>query len=128
MSKCYINTDKAPKVNGCYSKGVVAGQFLYTSGQLPIDAAGNRIYGCIENQTIQVLKNIQAIVEAAGSTMADVAKCTVFVKNMEDFDRVNEAYSGFFGSHPPAHCCVEVARIHFDFDIEIDAIAYLNPQ
>lgn len=126
MKEC-INTEKAPKVNGCYSKGVKAGKFLFTSGQLPVvPETGEKVYGAIEQQTRRVLENIKAIVEAAGGTMQDIVKCTVYIKNMDDFEKVNQAYSEFFPHDPPARCCVEVARIHFDFDIEIDAIAYIE--
>ncbi len=97
---------------------------LFTSGQLPMDpVSGQLATGTVEQQTEQVLKNVQAVLEAAGSGLDAVIKTTVFIKNMDDFARINAVYAGFFPANPPARSCVEVARLPKDALIEIEVIA-----
>ena len=119
-----IKTDKAPKAVGPYSQGIIAGDLIFVSGQIPFDPInGKMVTGSIKNQTEQSLKNVKAIIEAAGATLEDVVKCTVFLKDMNDFKDMNEVYSTFFKENPPARAAVEVARLPLDVDVEIEAIA-----
>jgi len=123
--KKILSTDKAPKAVGPYSQGVVAGDFIFVSGQIPFDPiAGKMVEGSIKNQTEQSLKNVKAVLEAAGATLDDVVKCTVFLKDMDTFSEMNEKYKEFFKDNPPARAAVEVARLPLDVGVEIEAIAY----
>ncbi|NHJ31815.1 MAG: RidA family protein [Asgard group archaeon] len=119
-----IKTDKAPKAVGPYSQGIIAGDLIFVSGQIPFDPINNKmVEGSIKDQTEQSLKNVKAVIEAAGATLADVVKCTVFLKDMNDFKDMNEVYSIFFTENPPARAAVEVARLPLDVGVEIEAIA-----
>jgi len=126
MDKKVINTVKAPEAIGPYSQGIVAGNLLFTSGQLPINPATGVVAHTIEEQTVQVLDNLKAIVEAAGSTLEKVVKCTVYLQNMSDFAVVNKIYATYFPNNPPARVCVEVSKMAKNALVEIDAIAVLN--
>lgn len=124
MKKEIIATDKAPAAIGPYSQAVKAGDMIFTSGMIPIDPATNTLVeGGIEVQAKQAISNLKALLEAAGSSMDQVVKTVVFIKNMDDFGKVNEIYSGFFTENCPARSCVEVARLPKDVLIEIEAIA-----
>lgn len=124
MKKEIIATDKAPAAIGPYSQAVKAGDMIFTSGMIPIDPATNTLVeGGIEVQAKQAISNLKALLEAAGSSMDKVVKTVVFIKNMDDFGKVNEIYSGFFIENCPARSCVEVARLPKDVLIEIEAIA-----
>lgn len=119
-----ICTPAAPAAIGPYSQAIRTGNLLFTSGQLPMDpVSGQLATGTVEQQTEQVLKNVQAVLEAAGSGLDAVIKTTVFIKNMDDFARINAVYAGFFPANPPARSCVEVARLPKDALIEIEVIA-----
>jgi 2-iminobutanoate/2-iminopropanoate deaminase len=121
-----VQTDKAPKAIGPYSQGIRAGSLLFVSGQIPLDpATGNLVMGDVAVQTERVMKNIQAIVEAAGATMRDVAKTTVFLADLGDFQAMNEVYGRFLGDPPPARATVQVGRLPRDVRIEIDAVVSL---
>jgi len=126
LSKKIINTEKAPRAIGPYNQGIVAGGFLFTSGQLPINPATGALASTIEEQAIQVLDNLKAIVEAAGVSLEEVVKCTVYLQNMSDFDAVNKIYSTYFPNNPPARVCVEVSKMAKNALIEIDAIALIE--
>lgn len=122
-----VQTDNSPKAIGPYSQGIKAGQFLFISGQMPIDAkTGKIVDGDIKIQTKQVLKNIKAIVEEIGYTLEDVVKTTIFLKDMGEFSLVNEIYAKYFKINPPARSCIEVARLPKDVNIEIEAIVFLK--
>lgn len=125
MTKRIINTDKSPVAIGPYSQGTVVGGFLFTSGQLPINPQNGEVPSTIEAQTIQVMDNLKAIIEAAGSTMQHVAKCTVYLQNFEDFKAMNQIYATYFPTNPPARACVEVSKMAKNALIEIDAIAVI---
>lgn len=127
MPKKVINTSKAPAANGCYSQGIVAGGFLFVSGQLPIVPSTKQklVNESLAEQTKQVLNNIKGVVEAAGGSMNDVVKVTVYLDNMDNWDQVNEVYETFFEQNPPARCVLEVASLHYGFKIEADAVACL---
>lgn len=119
-----INTEKAPSAIGPYSQAVRYGDLIFTSGQIPIDpSTGELVPGGIKEQAEQVIKNLDAVLTAAGSSLEKVIKTTVFIKNMEDFPLINEIYSGFFSGSLPARSTVEVARLPKDVKIEIEAIA-----
>lgn len=123
MSKKLISTDKSPAAIGPYNQGIVANGFLFTSGQLPIHPVTGEVPSSIEEQTIQVLDNLKAIIEAAGTTMDNVVKCTVYIQNMSDFAVMNQIYSTYFPNNPPARACVEISKIAKNALVEIDAIA-----
>ena len=118
-----IATENAPQAIGPYSQAIQYGDFLFVSGQIAIDPpTGNIIEGEIEAQTEQVLKNIAAIIEAAGMSLQDVVKCTCFLKDMNDFVRFNAVYENYFGEILPARETVEVARLPKDVLVEVSAI------
>ena len=122
--KTVLSTANAPAAIGPYSQGIDGGSVIITSGQLPIDpATGHFAEGGIGAQTRQSLLNIQNILKEAGLTMDNVIKTTVFLKNMDDFGAMNEAYAEFFPGNPPARSAVEVARLPKDAAVEIEAIA-----
>ncbi len=123
--KNIIATEKAPGAIGPYSQGVKAGNFVFVSGQLPIDpATGAFPCDCIKAQTEQSLKNVQAILEAQGLTMKNVVKTTVLLQNMSDFAAMNEVYGTFFTEECPARAAFQVAKLPKDALVEIEAIAY----
>ncbi|KJS21386.1 MAG: hypothetical protein VR72_10790 [Clostridiaceae bacterium BRH_c20a] len=122
-----INTERAPQAIGPYSQAVKAGQLLFVSGQIPINAqSGELVQDGIQAETKQVLENLQAIVEAAGAQMKDIIKTTIFLKDMNNFALVNETYGGYFQSEPPARACVEVSRLPKDVNVEIEAVVFLG--
>ena len=119
-----IDTKNAPAAIGPYSQGIHAGDTLYVSGQLPLDPIIMEFASDdAKGQTVQCLENLKAIIEEAGFTLENVVKCGIFLKDMNDFAAVNEAYGQYFSSHKPARFCVEVARLPKDAKVEIDAIA-----
>ena len=124
MSRDIISTDKAPEAIGPYSQGIKANGFVFCSGQIPANPqTGELVTGSITEQTKQVLSNVKAVIEAAGSSMDKVVKVTVFLKNMDDFSEMNAEYGKWFPENPPARAAVEVARLPKDVGIEIQAIA-----
>lgn len=126
LQKLY--TEKAPKPIGPYSQAIVVdGKFVYTAGQVAIDPATNQVVeGDIKVQTQQVLKNIQEVLKAAGSSMNSVVKTTVFLKDLNDFAAMNEAYAEFFSGSAPARSTVEVARLPRDMKVEIEVVAVVE--
>jgi 2-iminobutanoate/2-iminopropanoate deaminase len=122
--KTIISTDKAPAAIGPYSQAVKVGDLLFTSGMIPIDPATNTLVeGGIEVQARRALENVKALLEASGTSMDKVVKTVVFIKNMDDFAKVNEIYAKYFTENFPARSCVEVARLPKDVLIEMEAIA-----
>jgi len=126
MTKKVIQTEKAPKAIGPYSQAIQAGNFLFLSGQIPLDPkTGELVKGDIREQTKQVLENIKGILESQGLGMENVVKSTIFLKDIANFNQVNEVYATYFPSSPPARSTVEVAKLPRDADIEIEALAII---
>lgn len=122
--KTVIQTNNAPQAIGPYSQGIMAGDTLYVSGQIPvIPATGVIVSDKVEDQARQVMENVKAVVEAAGLTLDHVVKTSVFIKNMDDFGTINAVYSEYFKENCPARACVEVARLPKDVLLEMEAIA-----
>ena len=122
--KQIIATDKAPAAIGPYSQAVKTGNLIFTSGMIPIDPATNTLVeGGIEVQATRAIENLKALLEASGSGLDKVVKTVVFIKDMNDFAKVNEIYATFFTDAYPARSCVEVARLPKDVLIELEAIA-----
>lgn len=122
--KKVISTVNAPKAIGPYSQAIEAGGFIFVSGQIPlIPATGDLVEGSVEVQTARVLENLKAILDAAGSTLENVVKTTVYLTNMEDFTKVNGIYGQYFQENPPARVCVEVSKLPKGALVEIDVIA-----
>lgn len=127
--KQIIKTESAPKAIGPYSQAVRAGDFLFASGQIPIDpSTGEFVVGGIREETEQVLKNIRALLESAGTDLNHVVKTTVFLADMDDFAAMNEVYGRFFGENPPARATVQAARLPRDARVEIEVVAYLGEE
>lgn len=122
----YVATNKAAAAIGPYSQGVVSGGMLYSSGQIPLTATGELVEGTISDQTHQVFSNLKAVLAEAGSSLGEVIKTTVFIKDMNDFAELNEIYAAYFGDHKPARSTVEVARLPKDVKVEIEVIAKVN--
>jgi 2-iminobutanoate/2-iminopropanoate deaminase len=122
--KDIITTDRAPQAIGPYSQAVRAGDLIFASGQIPIDpATGEFVAGGVAEQTEQVLRNLSAVMDAAGVGMNQVVKTTVFLADMNDFVAMNEVYGRYFGEAPPARATVQAARLPRDARVEIEAIA-----
>ncbi len=119
----YVATDKAAAAIGPYSQGVVSGDMFYSSGQIPLTPAGDIAGDAIGEQTHQVFANLKAVLAEAGSSLEQVIKTTVFIKDMNDFAALNEIYASYFGDHKPARSTVEVARLPKDVKVEIEVIA-----
>ncbi|HNC42813.1 MAG TPA: RidA family protein, partial [Acidobacteriota bacterium] len=123
MSRQTIHTEHAPKAIGPYVQAVRIGQFVFTSGQIAIDPATSQVVeGDVSAQTERVLTNITAVLEAAGASLKNVVKTTVFLKDMNHFQAMNEVYGRFFTENPPARSTVEVARLPKDVLVEIETI------
>lgn len=119
-----VHTDNAPKALGPYSQANVAGTMVFVSGQLALDpATGDFVPGGVREQTEQVLKNMTAILEAAGAKLSDVTACTVYLKDMNDFAAMNEVYAKYFNENPPTRAAIQVARLPKDGIVEISCIA-----
>jgi 2-iminobutanoate/2-iminopropanoate deaminase len=122
-----IATDDAPRNDNPYSQGVRAGDTLYVSGYGPVDpATDENIADGIGAQTEQVLENIEHTVAAAGGSLADLVKITVYLTDLDDYDAMNDVYGAQISPTPPARVCVEVSRLPDDVAVEMDAIAYLR--
>ena len=121
-----VSTSDAPAAIGPYSQAVRVGELLFTSGQIPLLPDGSLETGDIAAQTRRVLDNLRAVLEAGGSSLGQVVKCTCFLKDMNHFTQMNEVYAEFFPDAPPARSAVEVARLPRDVLIEIEAVALIG--
>ena len=119
-----IHTPYAPTPGGHYSQAIIHNGLVYVAGQLPINpVTGEKITGSIEDQTEQVIKNVEAILEAAGCGLENIIKTTVYISDIQLWNRVNDVYARFFGNHKPARAVVPVSTLHYGFQIEMEAIA-----
>ncbi|MBL8149742.1 MAG: RidA family protein [Blastocatellia bacterium] len=124
MQKAVVSTDKAPKAIGPYSQAIAVGEFIFLSGQVALDpATGELIQGTVAEQAEQALKNLKAVVEAAGSSLEKIVKTTIYLIDMSDFSTVNEVYATFFQQEPPARATVAVSGLPRGAKIEIEAVA-----
>lgn len=119
-----VFTEKAPKAIGPYSQGIKVQDFLFLSGQLPVNPNTDEVPADIREQTIQVLKNIESILKSEDLKIENIVKTTIFLKNLGDFKAVNEEYGKYLGDHRPARSTIEVSRLPKDVQIEIEVIAY----
>jgi len=125
MPKEIVSTESAPAAVGPYSQAVRAGDWVYLSGQIPIDpATGQIVTGDIAEQTHRVLKNLQAVLEAAELTLDDVVKVTVYLDDMGNFAAMNEVYATYFVASPPARACIQAAALPKGVAVEMDAVAF----
>jgi 2-iminobutanoate/2-iminopropanoate deaminase len=122
-----VATDGAPKAIGPYSQAVVAGGFVWCSGQIALDPASGHLAGAdVASQTKRALENLKAVLAAAGAGMDDVVRCTVYLQHMRDFAAMNEVYATFFPRNPPSRATVEAAKLPKDALVEIDCVAHLG--
>ncbi|GLC90390.1 RidA family protein [Lysinibacillus piscis] len=121
-----VATTNAPAAIGPYSQGILVNGMFYSSGQIPLTATGELVEGDIVAQTNQVFANLKAVLKAAGTSLDNVVKTTVFVKDMNEFAAMNEVYASHFGEHKPARSTVEVARLPRDVKVEIEVIAIVK--
>lgn len=124
MERQVIHSPQAPQAIGPYSQAIRVGEFIFCAGQTPIDpATGNLVAGGIAEQTRQCLQNLSAVLQAAGTSMSNVVKTTVFLLDMNEFQKMNAVYAEFFPANPPARSTVQVARLPKDARVEIEVIA-----
>lgn len=123
MDRSVVQTSEAPQAIGPYSQAIIAGDMVFCSGQIPLTPDGVLVEGDVAVQTRQVLTNLQAVLAAAGSSLDQVVKTTVFLADMNDFAAMNAVYAEFFAANPPARSTVQVARLPRDARVEIEAIA-----
>lgn len=122
-----VRTEDAPQAIGPYSQGIICNGMVYTAGQIPLDPRTKEIVGAaIGEQTEQVMKNLRAILTAAGASLGSVVKTTVFLSDMNDFGEMNEVYARAFGSHKPARSTVQAGRLPKDVKVEIEAVAQVG--
>jgi 2-iminobutanoate/2-iminopropanoate deaminase len=127
MSKTAVTSERAPRAIGPYSQAVRVGDFLFCSGQIPLDpTTGEIVGGGIEAQTAQVIKNLSEVLAAAGATWADVVKTTIYLTSLADFAVVNQVYGAAIGGVPPARATVQVAALPKGAAVEIDAVAHFS--
>ena len=125
MPKEAVQTAAAPAAVGPYSQAVKVGPLLFCSGQLPLDATGNKVQGGVTKETEQVLENLKVVLEAAGARLDQVVKTTVFMTDLADFKFMNQAYERYFPETPPARSTVQVVKLPKDAKVEIEAMAVL---
>jgi 2-iminobutanoate/2-iminopropanoate deaminase len=122
-----IRTEEAPGAVGPYSQAIVAAGLIWVSGQIALDPqSGELVAGGVESQSRQVMKNLSAVLEAAGSGLGAIVKATVYLTDLGDFEKVNEVYGSFFREAPPARVCIEVSRLPKGASVEIDAVAEIS--
>ncbi|MEI4804309.1 RidA family protein [Bacillus sp. NPDC077411] len=121
-----VQTNEAPQVIGPYSQGMIVNNMFYSSGQIPLTVNGELVTGDVKEQTEQVFQNLKAVLIEAGASFETVVKTTVFLKDMNDFDAVNEVYSTYFSTNKPARSCVQVVKLPKDVSVEIEVIALVK--
>lgn len=125
MKKTIINTTNAPAALGPYEQAIKVGDIVYTSGQIGLNSNGELVSENVAEQTEQVMKNLVAVLDKAGTCLDNAIKMTIFIKNMDDFTTINDVYKKYFSTSLPARSCVEVARLPKDVLVEIEAIAHI---
>ena len=123
MSMKIINTENAPAAVGPYSQAIIANGFVFCSGQIPYSTSGEVVGSTAAEQAVQVLKNLSAVLEAAGSSLSKVVKTSIFLQDMNDFASVNEVYAAAFGDHRPARATVEASGLPKGLMVEIECVA-----
>ena len=127
MNKNVVNTNEAPKAIGPYSQAIVSNGFIFTSGQVCINPETNKLNNTdFKNELKQVLKNLDSILKEAGSNLNNIIKCTIYLSNLDYYEKLNNVFENTFGSNPPARSVVEVSRLPKDVNVEIDAIAIIE--
>ena len=127
MNKNVVNANEAPKAIGPYSQAIVSNGFIYTSGQICINPETNKLNNTdFKNELNQVLKNLDSILKEAGSNLNNIIKCTIYLSNLDYYEKLNNVFENTFGSNPPARSVVEVSRLPKDVNVEIDAIAIIE--
>ena len=121
-----INTNNAPEALGPYSHATEINGLLFTSGQIPLNTDGQIVSDDVQEQTRQVLENLKVVLDAADSSIESVVKATIFIKDMNEFQKINEIYGEYFDAHQPARSCVEVARLPKDVKVKIELIAQVK--
>lgn len=121
-----VHTTEAPAAIGPYSQGIVYNNLFFSSGQIPLTKEGEMVDGDVKEQTHQVFNNLKAVLNEAGSSLDQVIKATVFIKDMNEFTDINEVYGQYFSDHKPARSCVEVARLPKDAKVEIEVITLVK--
>ncbi|WP_020062153.1 RidA family protein [Bacillus sp. 123MFChir2] len=121
-----VQTNEAPQAIGPYSQGMVVNNMFYSSGQIPLTVNGEVVTGDIKDQTELVFQNLKAVLTEAGASFETVVKATVFLKDMNDFDAVNEVYGTYFSTNKPARSCVQVVKLPKDVSVEIEVIALVK--
>ncbi|HDX9590249.1 TPA: RidA family protein [Bacillus pseudomycoides] len=121
-----VQTNEAPHAIGPYSQGMIVNNMFYSSGQIPLTVNGEVVTGDIKDQTELVFQNLKAVLTEAGASFETVVKTTVFLKDMNDFDAVNEVYSTYFSTNKPARSCVQVVKLPKDVSVEIEVIAFIK--
>ncbi|MEH6890963.1 RidA family protein [Bacillus sp. JJ864] len=121
-----VQTNEAPQAIGPYSQGMIVNNMFYSSGQIPLTVNGEVVTGDIKDQTELVFQNLKAVLTEAGASFETVVKTTVFLKDMNDFDAVNEVYSTYFSTNKPARSCVQVVKLPKDVSVEIEVIALVK--
>lgn len=117
-----VDTNKVPEALGSYSHATVVNDLVFTSGQIPLTLDGNIVSDDVQEQTKQVLENLTVVLQEAGSDLDSVVKATIFISDMNNFQKINEIYGDYFGKYQPARSCVEVARLPKDVKVEIELI------
>jgi 2-iminobutanoate/2-iminopropanoate deaminase len=126
LERKIVSTKLAPAPKGPYSQGVIAGDFVFVAGQGPVDPqSGRLILGDIRSECELTLKNIEAIIAASGAKLADVTRCTVYLRDLQDFGAMNEVYQRYFSHNPPARTTIGASNLLGDIKVEIDAVAFL---
>ena len=120
-----VDTNKVPEALGPYSHATVVNDLVFTSGQIPLTLDGNIVSDDVQEQTKQVLENLTVVLQEAGSDLDSVVKATIFISDMNNFQKINEIYGDYFGKYQPARSCVEVARLPKDVKVEIELILSL---
>lgn len=127
MAKKQFFSDRVPDPRGCYSQAIILGDTLYSSGQLPVDPdSGNLVRGSVSEQTIQIMENLKALLEDAGSSIDNIVKTTIFLRDVSFWEEINRVYSAYFQDRvPPARTVVSGIDIHYGLDVEMEVIAYV---